>query len=174
MLRDTPPSPAMRHVLLLLALALPSATGCAGSRAAAGHTAVAPLAPGLTLHLTTAPFDASRYEVVTDETGYVLGTVGCDTWHGDDGGVPPVVLVAAWVVRDGQRLDLDTSCMGIYDSEGRDEPFGAFEATALDEPGTWRIDGSFSDGAGSGEVTWTVGRTATTRDRLVSGPELEP
>jgi hypothetical protein len=164
----------MRHVLLLLALALPSATGCAGPRAAAGYAHEQTLAPGLTLHYTTAPFDASRYEVVTDDSGYVLGTVGCDQWHGSDGGVPEIVVTAGWVVRDGQRLDLDTSCMGSYDPgpDARDEPIGDFAAEPLAEPGTWQVSGRFSDGAGTAEVVWTVGATSTTRDRLVSGPAL--
>ncbi len=164
------PSPALLAVALL---ALPL-VGCSGSRASASTTTVEALAPGLTLHLVTAPFDPARYDVLTDEVeGYVVGTADCDQWHGSDGGVPAITLVEGWVVRDGQRLDLDTSCMGTYDN-GYDppDPFGAFEAVPLDEPGTWRITGAFSDGAASAEVDWTVGRTATTRDRLLSGPQL--
>lgn len=172
-----PSAPPMRlppALLLTTLLALPLA-GCAGSRTSDSSTTVAEtLAPGLTLHLTTARFDASRYEVITDETGFVLGTADCDAWHGSDGGVPALVVTAGWVVRQGERLDLDTSCMGSYDPgpESRDEPIGTFQAQPLDEPGTWRIIGRFSDGAGTAEVAWTVGPTETTRDRLVSGPDL--
>lgn len=160
--------------LLAAALLAPPMVGCAGSRASAVSTNVETLAPGLTLHLSTALFDASRYDVITDETGYVLGTADCDKWHGSDGGVPEIVVTEGWVVRDGRRLDLDTSCMGSYDPgpESRGEPIGTFEAEPLAEPGTWMITGRFSDGAASAEVDWTVGPTATTRDRLLSGPDL--
>lgn len=167
----------MRIVLALLTaavLALPL-PGCALSFRSVTSSSAVTLAPGLTLHLTMALFDASRYDVITDdESGYVLGTADCDKWHGSDEGVPEIVVTAGWVVRNGQRLDLDTSCMDTYDPgpEYRDEAIGTFEAEPLAEPGTWKITGRFSDGASSAEVDWTVGLTATTRDRLLSGPDL--
>lgn len=160
--------------VLLLALPLTTLAACAGSRAVDGNAHEHALAPGLALHYTSAPFDPARYEVIADESGYVTGTVGCEEWHGSNGGVPGIVVTAGWVVRDGQRLDLDTSCMGSYDPgpDDRGQPIGDFTAEPLADPGTWRITGRFSDGAGTAEVVWTVGRAATTRDRLVSGPGL--
>ncbi len=169
------PTPAHCLVLVLsLGLPLATLTACAGPRAAAVNAHEHALAPGLTLHYTTAPFDPARYEVVADASGHVTGTVGCESWHGADGGVPDIVVTAGWVVRDGQRLALDTSCMGSYDPgpDDRDQPIGDFTAERLTDTGIWRITGLFSDGAGAAEVVWTVGREATTRDRLVSGPAL--
>ena len=158
--------------IFILAVAVFS--GCGGSRLATGPMSGQALAPGLTLFLRTAPFDPAQYDVVTDETGNIIGTAGCDVWHGSDGGVPEIDIIEGWVIRDGQRLSLDTSCMGTYDSGGgvAPMPVGEFRAEALSEPGTWRISGRFSDGAGTAEVAWQVGLAETTRERLVSGPAL--
>lgn len=161
----------MRLPLVTLLL-LTFVSGCAGSRTST--TPGVMLAPNLILHLKTAPFDVSDYDVIRDESGVVTGTTNCETWHGVDGGVPEIVIMSGWVMRDGQRLDLDTSCMGSYDPgpDYRNEGVGSFEADPLAEPGSWTISGTISDGAGTAEVVWTVGPNSTSRDRLVSGPAL--
>jgi len=115
----------------------------------------ADLAPGLSLHLVPAPADAAT-------------AATCNTWYGTDGEPPATVLAEAWVERDGRRLDLDASCMTTCAECG----WEGFTSRPLEGTDDWEVGGGFSDGAGTSDVAWRVGRVGTVRTRLVSGPEI--
>lgn len=125
------------------------------------------LAPGLSIHLVPAPFDSTG-QVTYGPDGEIVTAGGCAAWYGVDDWVPPSVLREAWVERDGRRLDLDASCMTTC--EGCD--WSGFSARPLEGTDDWEVGGWFSDGAGTADVAWRVGRVGTVRTRLVAGPEL--
>ena len=127
----------------------------------------AKLAPDLTLFFETASFIPDEHTVMYDEnTGWVID--GCEAFFGTDNSMPGSYLRDARVLLQGQWHTLDTSCM--YACEFCS--FDASDVEVIPNPGGvgYRLEGRFSDGAGTYYATWLVSPMGTTRTRIVAGP----
>lgn len=156
---------SFRFLTLLVALCAFSALTVAHAQQPTSSSAN--LAPDLTLLFETAPFIPDEHEVIEDEdTGLVVD--GCEEFFGTDNSMPGAYLREAHVLLEGKWHALDTSC--LYTCE-----FCSFDAAAVEvmpNPGGlgYRLEGRFSDGAGTYYATWLVTPTGTARTRIVAGP----
>ncbi len=131
-------------------------------------TSSAHLAPGITLLFETATFLPDEHDVVYDEGG-ALVINGCVPFFGTDNAMPGRYLRQAHVLLEGRWHALDASCM--YTCEACSFEAADVEVTANPAGQGYRLEGRFSDGAGTYYASWLVTPTGTARTRIVAGPD---
>jgi hypothetical protein len=153
---------SFRFLTFLLALCALSSLTLAQAQQPTSSSAT--LAPDLILLFETAPFIPDEHEVVdSQDTGLVID--GCQEFYGTDNSMPGSYLREARVLLEGHWHALDTSCR--YGG-----PFDAADVEVSPNPGGvgYRLEGRFSDGAGTYYAAWLVTPTGTARTRIVAGP----
>lgn len=160
-----PMFPATRP-LVLACVCVAVALGRAEAQTAEVSSAL--LAPDLTLVFETAPFDPENHEVLDAGDERVID--GCEVFYGTDNTMPETVLRSAHVLLSGEWFALDTSCMFACAFC----VFDASEVTAIPNPGGagYRLDGRFSDGAGTYVASWLATPNGTARIRIESGMQV--
>lgn len=150
-----------RFLTILMVLNVLSALTIAHAQQSTSFSAE--LAPGLTLFFETAPFIESEHEVTRDESGRLVIN-GCEQIFGVDGTIPTQYLREAYVVLEGQRHALDTSCMF--------SGMGELHQVSPNPGGAgYQLESSLSDGAGTYYATWFITPMGTARTRIVSAAE---
>lgn len=127
---------------------------------------------GVTLTLTTEPFDAKAH--VIKKCGESICLIDGKPFYGSDGTMPTTVVSRLVFERKGKQVALDVSSM--YNPAINSESMKwSFSVESGDDSGSSfaRITGYFSDGAGAYLCQWLVIQDGSIRNHISNSEEFD-